>query len=57
MHTNMNAFRHTVRSVVRRGTVAVVAFAAGVGVAGAQTPQEATTPASSVEVGASVVSD
>jgi MtrB/PioB family decaheme-associated outer membrane protein len=57
MHTNMNAVRHAVRSALRHGSFAALALAAGCGVAGAQTPQEATTPTSVVEVGAAGVSD
>jgi MtrB/PioB family decaheme-associated outer membrane protein len=57
MHTNMNELGKWVWSAAVRGGLVAIALAAGAGVTAAQTPQEATTPTSTVEVGAAGISD
>ena len=57
MHTNMNDLGKAVWSAAVRGCSAAAVLAAGIGIAAAQTVQEATTPTSTVEGGAAGVSD
>ena len=57
MHTNMNERGRVVWSAAVRGGSSRSPLAAGIGVAAAQTAQEATTPTSTVEAGAAGISD